>query len=84
MARASESELVAVGVSRRKAEYVIGVARADVDYDAMRNLEDDEIRALDSGASVYMHAPLDVGMLRARIRALLRRADAACPPIPSA
>jgi len=45
MERASEDELVAVGFSRRKAEYVVGVARADVDYDALRDLEDDEIRA---------------------------------------
>ena len=46
--------------------------------------EDDEIRALDNGANVYMHAPLDVGMLRARTRALLRRADATRRPITSA
>jgi two-component system OmpR family response regulator len=49
-----------------------------------RSNEDDEIRALDNGANVYMCAPLDLRMLRARTRALLRRADAARPPIPSA
>jgi DNA-3-methyladenine glycosylase II len=45
MASASEDELVAVGFSRRKAEYVVGVARGNVDYDGLRDLEDDEIRA---------------------------------------
>ena len=49
-------------------------------YNGLPN-EDDEIRALDNGANVYMHAPLDVGILRARIRALLRRADAVHSPI---
>jgi DNA-binding response OmpR family regulator len=39
--------------------------------------EEDEIRALDSGANVYMCAPLDISMLRARTRALLRRVDVA-------
>ena len=45
MERASEDELVAVGFSRRKAEYVVGVARAELDYVALRDLDDDEIRA---------------------------------------
>jgi DNA-3-methyladenine glycosylase II len=45
MARASEEELTALGFSRRKAEYVIGVARADVDFDALRTLPDDEVKA---------------------------------------
>jgi DNA-3-methyladenine glycosylase II len=45
MERASEEELLAAGFSRRKAEYVVGLARADVDYDALRDLDDDEIRA---------------------------------------
>jgi 3-methyladenine DNA glycosylase/8-oxoguanine DNA glycosylase len=44
LASASEDALLAVGFSRRKAEYVIGVARADVDYDSLRGLDDDEIR----------------------------------------
>jgi len=44
VARAREEELVAVGFSHRKAEYVIGVARADEDYEALAHLEDDEIR----------------------------------------
>src|SRR5215208_6100176 len=40
--RATEDELVAVGFSRRKDEYVVGVAGAgaDVDYDALRELDD--------------------------------------------
>jgi DNA-3-methyladenine glycosylase II len=42
---AREEELVAVGFSRRKAEYVVGVARADLDFDALRTLPDDEVKA---------------------------------------
>jgi DNA-3-methyladenine glycosylase II len=45
MAQASEKELTALGFSRRKAEYVLGVARADVDFEALRNLPDDEVKA---------------------------------------
>lgn len=45
MAQAGEDELTALGFSRRKAEYVIGVARADVDFDALRTLPDDEVKA---------------------------------------
>ncbi len=35
IAAASEDELVAVGFSRRKAEYVIGLARAELDLDGL-------------------------------------------------
>jgi DNA-3-methyladenine glycosylase II len=45
MARAREDELTALGFSRRKAEYVIGVARADLDFDSLRSLPDDEVKA---------------------------------------
>lgn len=45
LARATEDELFAVGFSRRKAEYVIGLARSDLDLDALATLDDDEIRA---------------------------------------
>ena len=45
IASASEDELVAVGFSRRKAEYVIGLARADLDLAGLAALPDDEIRA---------------------------------------
>jgi DNA-3-methyladenine glycosylase II len=44
IASATEEELVALGFSRRKAEYTIGLARDDVDLDALATLEDDEIR----------------------------------------
>jgi DNA-3-methyladenine glycosylase II len=44
VAAASEEEIVAVGFSRRKAEYVVGLARSDVDLDGLAALEDDEIR----------------------------------------
>jgi DNA-3-methyladenine glycosylase II len=45
LARATEDELVASGFSRRKAEYVLGLARSDLDLDALATLDDDEIRA---------------------------------------
>ena len=45
LARASEGELVAVGFSRRKEEYVLGLARSDLDLDALAELPDDEVRA---------------------------------------
>jgi len=44
LAAASEEDLVAVGFSRRKAEYVVGLARSDLDLDALSELEDDEVR----------------------------------------
>jgi len=44
MAEASEQQLTELGFSRRKAEYVLGVARADVDFQALRNLPDDEVK----------------------------------------
>ncbi len=44
LAAASEAELVAVGFSRRKAEYVTGLARSDLDLDALGALSDDEVR----------------------------------------
>jgi DNA-3-methyladenine glycosylase II len=46
MARASEEELTALGFSRRKAEYVIGVAGADLDFDALRTLPDEKVKAM--------------------------------------
>jgi 3-methyladenine DNA glycosylase/8-oxoguanine DNA glycosylase len=45
LAAAGEAELVALGFSRRKAEYVIGLARSDLDLDALGELDDDEVRA---------------------------------------
>ena len=45
LARATEEELFAAGFSRRKAEYVIGLARSDLDLDALASLDDGEIRA---------------------------------------
>ena len=44
--RAAEpDELVALGFSRRKAEYVIGLAAAGLDFEALAQLPDDEIKA---------------------------------------
>jgi len=45
LADADEDDLVALGFSRRKAEYTIGLARVDIDLDALADLSDDEIRA---------------------------------------
>ncbi len=45
LAGAHENELVAVGFSGRKAEYVVALARADLDYDELAGFGDDEIRA---------------------------------------
>jgi DNA-3-methyladenine glycosylase II len=45
LAAASEEELVAVGFSRRKAEYVVGLARSKLDLDALAALPDDEVKA---------------------------------------
>src|SRR4029079_18714017 len=46
MAAADEEELYSLGFSRRKAEYVVGLARADIDPDALAGLPDDVVRAL--------------------------------------
>ena len=45
MAQADEPELTELGFSRRKAEYVLGVARAELDFEALHNLPDDEVKA---------------------------------------
>jgi DNA-3-methyladenine glycosylase II len=45
LAGAAPEDLTALGFSRRKAEYTIGLARADVDFDALGTLPDDDVRA---------------------------------------
>jgi DNA-3-methyladenine glycosylase II len=45
IARAKEPQLVALGFSRRKAEYVVGLARSDLDLDALAGLPDEEVKA---------------------------------------
>jgi DNA-3-methyladenine glycosylase II len=45
LAGASEEELVALGFSRRKAEYVVGLARDELDLDALAAQRDDDVRA---------------------------------------
>jgi DNA-3-methyladenine glycosylase II len=45
VARAKEPELVALGFSRRKAEYVVGLARSELDLDGLAELPDDEVKA---------------------------------------
>lgn len=45
VARASADELIGVGFSTRKAEYVVGLARSDLDLDALAQLPDEEVTA---------------------------------------
>ena len=45
VARATEDELMLLGFSRRKAEYVLGLARADIDFAALADLPDEEVKA---------------------------------------
>ena len=45
VARATEDELIGVGFSTRKAEYVLGLARSDLDLDALAELPDEEVTA---------------------------------------
>jgi DNA-3-methyladenine glycosylase II len=44
LARAREEELLALGFSRRKAEYVVGLARSELDLAGLAALGDDEVR----------------------------------------
>ena len=44
LAGASEDELVALGFSRRKAEYVVQLARTELDWDELAALPDEEVR----------------------------------------
>jgi DNA-3-methyladenine glycosylase II len=43
IARASEDEVVAGGFSRRKADYLVALARSDVDLDGLAALPDEEV-----------------------------------------
>jgi DNA-3-methyladenine glycosylase II len=45
VAAASEDDLLALGVSRRKAEYVLALARGSLDLDGIELLTDDEVKA---------------------------------------
>jgi len=45
LARAREGELTALGFSRRKEEYVLALARSELDLETLRELPDDEVRA---------------------------------------
>ncbi len=45
MAAAELEELLPLGFSRRKAEYVVGLARSDLDLDGLALLPDEEVRA---------------------------------------
>jgi DNA-3-methyladenine glycosylase II len=45
VAQATEAELIGVGFSTRKAEYVLGLARSELDLDALAQLPDEEVTA---------------------------------------
>ena len=45
LALASEEQPVGLGFSRRKAEYVVALARSDLDLDALAGLPDEEVKA---------------------------------------
>ena len=45
IARAREDQIVAVGFSRRKAEYLVALARSDLDLDALALLPDADVKA---------------------------------------
>lgn len=45
VARATEDELFGLGFSRRKAEYVLALARSELDLDALAGLPDEEVTA---------------------------------------
>jgi DNA-3-methyladenine glycosylase II len=45
LATASEEELVAVGFSRRQAEYTVGLARLELDLGSLAELPDEEVKA---------------------------------------
>jgi 3-methyladenine DNA glycosylase/8-oxoguanine DNA glycosylase len=45
IALAEPAELVAVGFSRRKAEYAVGLARSDLDLDGLADLPDEDVKA---------------------------------------
>ena len=45
LSHASEDELTAVGFSRRKAEYVLGLARSDLELDGLAQLPEEEVKA---------------------------------------
>src|SRR5262249_46167435 len=44
IAAAADDELTAIGFSRRKAEYVLGVARSDLDFAELEDLPDEEVK----------------------------------------
>src|SRR5439155_8968346 len=46
LAAAGEAALVAVGFTRRKAEYAVALARSDLDLHALAGLDDDDVRGL--------------------------------------
>jgi DNA-3-methyladenine glycosylase II len=49
LALADPAELASLGFSRRKAEYVVGIARSDLDLNGLALLPDDEVKAALTG-----------------------------------
>ncbi len=69
VAEASEDDLAVLGFSRRKAEYVLGIARADLDFDELESLPDEEVKGSAHGAT--RHRRVERGLVS---RALPRAA----------
>lgn len=74
MARASDEDLRAVGLSRQKARYGRALAQSDIDFDALRTLPDDEVVKI-------LTAVPGIGLWTAEIYAMfaLGRADVFAP-----
>jgi DNA-3-methyladenine glycosylase II len=45
VASLAQGDLTAVGFSRRKADYILALARADLDFSALASLPDEEVKA---------------------------------------
>jgi DNA-3-methyladenine glycosylase II len=45
VARAKQADLVALGFSRRKAEYIVGLARSELDLETLAALPDEAVKA---------------------------------------
>ncbi len=90
IARAEDSlpDLVVLDVNlpRRDGFEVLATLRARSDVPVMmltvRSAEEDEVRGLDLGADDYLRKPFSPRTLLARVRALLRRGDAAEEALP--
>ena len=79
IALAEPDELFEIGFSRRKADYAVGLARSDLDLDALALLPDEEVKAALTALPGSASGP-PTGFLRGISRARRRgpRATSAC------